>query len=155
MNSSRSLYSLSQSLIYIPIYLSVCPFILFISLLILSFSFTFFPPLFQELEKFMQRKCIGLSLTLFNLYSYLSILSLFSLSLILSLFHTFSSPLFQELKKFMQRVNCRVTNTVLRDKFKNYDSNQTGEIFFDDFCSMLQVITSCLILRFICKCLCS
>ena len=45
---------------------------------------------------------------------------------------------FNELKKFMQKVNCRVSNTALRDKFKKYDVKQTGDIFFDDFCSIFQ-----------------
>ena len=39
----------------------------------------------------------------------------------------------------MARVNSKVSNTALRDKFNNYDTKRSGDIFFDDFCSMLQV----------------
>ena len=45
---------------------------------------------------------------------------------------------FQELKKFMQKVNFKVSNSSLKDKFTKYDAKKTGEIFFDDFCSMFQ-----------------
>ena len=34
----------------------------------------------------------------------------------------------QELKKYMQKINCKVSTSVLRDKFNKYDTNSTGEI---------------------------
>lgn len=43
-----------------------------------------------------------------------------------------------ELKKFCSKINCKVNNSTLRDKFTKYDSLSTGEIGFDDFCSILQ-----------------
>jgi len=43
-----------------------------------------------------------------------------------------------ELKKFMQRINCKISTSQLKEKFQSYDSNKSGEIYFDDFCSMLQ-----------------
>ena len=43
-----------------------------------------------------------------------------------------------ELKKFCAKVNCKVSNTVLREKFAKYDTLNTGEIGFDDFCNILQ-----------------
>lgn len=45
---------------------------------------------------------------------------------------------FQELKKFMQKVNYKVSASSLKDKFMVYDTKKSGEIFFDDFCSMFQ-----------------
>ena len=45
---------------------------------------------------------------------------------------------FQELKKFMQKVNYKVSASALKDKFTVYDTKKSGEIFFDDFCSMFQ-----------------
>ena len=43
-----------------------------------------------------------------------------------------------ELKKFLSKANCKVGNSILRDKFNKYDKCKTGEIGFDDFCSILQ-----------------
>ena len=43
-----------------------------------------------------------------------------------------------ELKKFSSKVNCKVSNAVLREKFAKYDTLNTGEIGFDDFCNILQ-----------------
>ena len=43
-----------------------------------------------------------------------------------------------ELKKFSSKVNCKVSNAVLREKFTKYDTLNTGEIGFDDFCNILQ-----------------
>ena len=43
-----------------------------------------------------------------------------------------------ELKKFCAKVNCKVSNGVLREKFAKYDTLNTGEIGFDDFCNILQ-----------------
>jgi len=45
---------------------------------------------------------------------------------------------FQELKKFMQKVNYKIATTSLKTKFNEYDTKKSGEIFFDDFCSMFQ-----------------
>ena len=44
----------------------------------------------------------------------------------------------QELKKFMQKVNCKITTSVLKEKFSKYDIGNTGDIGFDDFCSVIQ-----------------
>jgi len=43
-----------------------------------------------------------------------------------------------ELKKFCSKINCKVSNSVLREKFTKYDAPNTGEIGFDDFCNILQ-----------------
>ena len=43
-----------------------------------------------------------------------------------------------ELKKFLSKANCKVANNTLKDKFTKYDKCKTGEIGFDDFCSILQ-----------------
>ena len=43
-----------------------------------------------------------------------------------------------ELKKFCSKINCKISNSVLREKFTKYDKPNTGEIGFDDFCSILQ-----------------
>ena len=43
-----------------------------------------------------------------------------------------------ELKKFMQKVNCKITSSSLKEKFHNYDTKKTGDLYFDDFCSMFQ-----------------
>jgi Ca2+-binding EF-hand superfamily protein len=48
----------------------------------------------------------------------------------------------QELKKFMQKANYKISNSSLKEKFNVYDQKKSGEIFFDDFCSLLQG-TSC------------
>ena len=45
-----------------------------------------------------------------------------------------------ELKKFLSKSNCKIGNSILRDKFNKYDQCKTGEIGFDDFCSILQEI---------------
>lgn len=45
-----------------------------------------------------------------------------------------------DLKKFMQKVNYKVTTSSLKEKFAKYDTNSTGEIGFDDFCSILQCL---------------
>jgi phosphatidylinositol phospholipase C gamma-1 len=44
----------------------------------------------------------------------------------------------QELKKFMQKVNCKITTNILKEKFSKYDIGSTGDIGFDDFCSVIQ-----------------
>ncbi len=44
----------------------------------------------------------------------------------------------QELKKFMQRVNFKIPTNLLKEKFSKYDIGNTGDIGFDDFCSVLQ-----------------
>jgi len=44
----------------------------------------------------------------------------------------------QELKKFMQKVNCKISTSSLKERFNKYDQKSTGEIFFDDFCSLVQ-----------------
>jgi len=44
----------------------------------------------------------------------------------------------QELKKFLQKVNCKVPTIVLKERFGKFDQKGTGEIFFDDFCSLMQ-----------------
>jgi Ca2+-binding EF-hand superfamily protein len=44
----------------------------------------------------------------------------------------------QELKKFMQKANYKISNSSLKEKFNVYDQKKSGEIFFDDFCSLLQ-----------------
>jgi len=43
-----------------------------------------------------------------------------------------------ELKKFMQKVNCKIPNSALKEKFNMYDTKKSGDIYFDDFCSMFQ-----------------
>ena len=43
-----------------------------------------------------------------------------------------------ELKKFMQKVNCKIPNSTLKEKFREFDSKNTGDLYFDDFCSMFQ-----------------
>jgi len=43
-----------------------------------------------------------------------------------------------ELKKFMQKVNCKIPTSALKEKFNKFDSKKTGDIYFDDFCSMFQ-----------------
>lgn len=50
---------------------------------------------------------------------------------------------FHELKKFMQKVNYKASNSALWEKFTKYDAKKTGDIFFDDFCSMFQDIVFC------------
>ena len=45
----------------------------------------------------------------------------------------------QELKKFLQKVNCKVPTIALKERFGKFDQKGTGEIFFDDFCSLMQV----------------
>ena len=48
---------------------------------------------------------------------------------------------FQELKKFLTKVNCKVPTRQLKEKLATLDSkNTTGDIYFDDFCSVLQDI---------------
>lgn len=44
----------------------------------------------------------------------------------------------QELKKFMARVNFKIPTNLLKEKFSKYDIGNTGDIGFDDFCSILQ-----------------
>ena len=44
----------------------------------------------------------------------------------------------QELKKLIQKVNCKTATNVLKEKFTKYDSGNTGDIGFDDFCSIIQ-----------------
>ena len=43
-----------------------------------------------------------------------------------------------ELKKFMQKVNCKIPNATLKEKFRERDPKNTGDLYFDDFCSMFQ-----------------
>ena len=35
-----------------------------------------------------------------------------------------------ELKKFMQKVNCKISNSSLKQKFHNYDTKKTGDLCF-------------------------
>ena len=44
----------------------------------------------------------------------------------------------QELKKFMQKVNCKVATNVLKEKFGKYVVGGSGDIGFDDFCTIIQ-----------------
>ena len=44
----------------------------------------------------------------------------------------------QDLKRFMQKVSLKISTANLKDKFNKYDTESTGEIGFDDFCSILQ-----------------
>jgi Ca2+-binding EF-hand superfamily protein len=39
----------------------------------------------------------------------------------------------------MQKVNCKEPTSKLKDKFGKYDKCNTGDIGFDDFCSLIQV----------------
>jgi len=43
-----------------------------------------------------------------------------------------------ELKKFMQKVNCKIPTSALKEKFNKFDTKKSGDIYFDDFCSMFQ-----------------
>jgi len=43
-----------------------------------------------------------------------------------------------ELKKFMQKVNCKIPTSALKEKINKFDTKKTGDIYFDDFCSMFQ-----------------
>ena len=47
---------------------------------------------------------------------------------------------FQELKKFLSKVNCKVPTRQLKEKLAALDSKTSGDIYFDDFCSLLQDI---------------
>ena len=46
----------------------------------------------------------------------------------------------QDLKRFMQKVSLKMNTATLKEKFGKYDLDNTGEIGFDDFCSLLQDI---------------
>ena len=46
----------------------------------------------------------------------------------------------QDLKRFMQKVSLKMSTATLKEKFGRYDMDNTGEIGFDDFCSLLQDI---------------
>ena len=46
---------------------------------------------------------------------------------------------FQDLKKFLSKVNCKVPTRQLKEKLAALDSKTSGDIYFDDFCSVLQV----------------
>ena len=47
---------------------------------------------------------------------------------------------FQELKKFLAKVNCKIPTRQLKEKLSTFDSKNTGDIYFDDFCTVLQDI---------------
>ena len=44
----------------------------------------------------------------------------------------------QDLKRFMQKVSLKMNTATLKEKFSKQDKDNTGEIGFDDFCSLLQ-----------------
>ena len=50
---------------------------------------------------------------------------------------TISSP---ELKKFLTKVNCKLPNKTLKEKTGLDAKNSSGDIYFDDFCTILQDI---------------
>ena len=50
---------------------------------------------------------------------------------------TISSP---ELKKFLTKVNCKLPNKILKEKTGLDTKNNSGDIYFDDFCTILQDI---------------
>ena len=46
----------------------------------------------------------------------------------------------QELKKFLTKVHCKIPTKQLKEKLSSFDTKNSGEIYFDDFCSVLQDI---------------
>ena len=44
----------------------------------------------------------------------------------------------QDLKRFMQKASLKMNTATLKEKFSKQDKDNTGEIGFDDFCSLLQ-----------------
>ena len=47
---------------------------------------------------------------------------------------------FQELKKFLSKNNCKIPTRQLKEKLSAFLSKNTGDIYFDDFCTVLQDI---------------
>ena len=45
---------------------------------------------------------------------------------------------FQELKKFFQKVNYKVSNNLLKDRISSYNEDKSGDLVFDDFCSLVR-----------------